>query len=71
MRLVIQRVSEASVTIDGQIKSAIDAGLLILVGIEDADTAEDIDWLCNKVVNLRIFPDENGVMNCSVLEAKG
>ena len=71
MRLVIQRVSEASVTIDGQIKSAIGTGLLILVGIEDADTAEDIDWLCNKVVNLRIFPDENGVMNCSVLEAKG
>lgn len=71
MRLVIQRVSEASVTIEGQIKSAIESGLLILVGIEDADTAEDIEWLCNKVVNLRIFPDENGVMNCSVLEAQG
>lgn len=71
MRLVIQRVSEASVTIEGQIKSAIETGLLILVGIEDADTAEDIEWLCNKVVNLRIFPDENGVMNRSVLEAEG
>lgn len=71
MRLVIQRVSEASVTIEGKIKSAIETGLLILVGIEDADTAEDIEWLCNKVVNLRIFPDENGVMNRSVLEAQG
>lgn len=71
MRLVIQRVSEASVTIEGKIKSAIETGLLILVGIEDADTTEDIEWLCNKVVNLRIFPDENGVMNRSVLEAQG
>ena len=71
MRLVIQRVSEASVTIEGKVKSAIETGLLILVGIEDADTAEDIEWLCNKVVNLRIFPDENGVMNRSVLEAQG
>lgn len=71
MRLVIQRVSEASVTIEGQIKSAIAKGLLILVGIEDADTAEDIEWLCNKVVNLRIFPDENGVMNRSIQEAQG
>lgn len=71
MRLVIQRVSEASVTIEGQVKSAIETGLLILVGIEDADTAEDSEWLCNKVVNLRIFPDENGVMNRSVLEAQG
>lgn len=71
MRLVIQRVSEASVTIDGQVKSAIQTGLLILVGIEDADTADDIEWLCNKVVNLRIFPDENDVMNRSVLEVQG
>ena len=71
MRLVIQRVTEASVTIEGKIKSAIETGLLILVGIEDADTAEDIEWLCNKVINLRIFPDENGVMNRSVLEAQG
>lgn len=71
MRLVIQRVSEASVTIEGKIKSAIETGLLILVGIEDADTGEDIEWLCNKIVNLRIFPDENGVMNRSVLEAQG
>ena len=71
MRLVIQRVTEASVTIEGKIKSAIETGLLILVGIEDADTAEDIEWLSNKVINLRIFPDENGVMNRSVLEAQG
>lgn len=71
MRLVIQRVSEASVTIEGKVKSAIETGLLILVGIEDADTGEDIEWLCNKAVNLRIFPDENGVMNRSVLEAQG
>jgi D-aminoacyl-tRNA deacylase len=71
MKVVIQRVSEASVTIDGQVKSAIGPGLLILVGIEDADSAEDIDWLCNKIANLRIFDDEAGVMNKSVLEIKG
>ncbi len=71
MKVVIQRVSEASVTIEGRVKSAIGPGLLILVGIEDADGAEDIDWLCNKIANLRIFNDEAGVMNKSVLEIGG
>ena len=71
MIVVIQRVSESSVKIDGQVKSAIGEGLMILLGIEDADAQEDIDWLSKKIVNLRIFPDENGVMNRSVLEAGG
>lgn len=71
MRVVIQRVSEASVTIDQVVKSSIDIGLLILLGIEEADTRDDIDWLVRKIVNLRIFNDENGVMNRSVLEAGG
>jgi D-aminoacyl-tRNA deacylase len=71
MKVVIQRVSEASVTVNGAVKSAIGPGLLILVGIEDADGAEDIDWLCNKIANLRIFDDEAGVMNLSVLDVKG
>ena len=71
MRLLIQRVSEASVTIDSQIKSSIAKGLLLLVGIEETDTQEDIDFLCKKTVNLRIFDDENGVMNRSVLETGG
>ena len=71
MRVVIQRVGHASVTIDGTCKSAIGKGLLILVGIEDADGQEDIDWLCKKIVNLRIFDDENGVMNRSILDAGG
>ena len=71
MRIVIQRVTHASVTINGTCKSAIKAGLLILVGIEDADTKEDIDWLCKKIVNLRIFDDENGVMNKSILDTGG
>ena len=71
MRVVIQRVSEASVTIEGQVKSAIDQGLLILLGIEDADTSEDIKWLCGKISRLRIFNDENGVMNKSVVDVKG
>lgn len=65
MRVVIQRVSEASVKVDNQITGSIKKGLLILVGIEEADTKEDIIWLCNKIVNLRIFPDDNGVMNIS------
>jgi D-tyrosyl-tRNA(Tyr) deacylase len=68
MRIVIQRVSNASVTIEGKLKSEIGKGMLILVGIEDADTKEDIDFLVKKSVNLRIFDDENGVMNLSVLE---
>ena len=65
MRTVIQRVSHASVTIDGVCKSAIKEGFLVLLGIEEADTQEDADWLCKKIVNLRVFDDENGVMNKS------
>ncbi len=71
MKIVIQRVLESSVTIDNQIKSSINKGLLVLLGIEDADTDEDIKWLCQKIVNLRIFSDENGVMNKSILESDG
>ncbi|GAB1453478.1 D-aminoacyl-tRNA deacylase [Draconibacterium sp.] len=71
MRIVIQRVSEASVKVEDQILSAIKQGMLILVGIEDADTDEDINWLTNKIVQLRIFDDENGVMNLSVKEIDG
>lgn len=71
MRAVIQRVSEASVTIDGNCKSAIKLGLLILVGIEDADEDEDIKWLSSKIVNLRIFDDENKVPNLSMKEVDG
>jgi len=71
MKAVIQRVSKASVTIGGTIKSSIAQGLLILLGIEDADTEEDIEWLSSKIVNLRIFNDENGVMNISVKDAGG
>jgi len=71
MRTVIQRVQHASVTIDGALKSKIGKGLLILVGIEDRDKQEDIDWLCKKICNLRIFDDENGVMNKSVLDIDG
>ena len=71
MRTLIQRVQHASVTIDGQLKSQIGKGLLVLVGIEDRDTQEDIEWLCKKIANLRIFDDENGVMNRSVVETEG
>ncbi|MEI2738863.1 MAG: D-aminoacyl-tRNA deacylase [Chitinophagaceae bacterium] len=71
MRAVIQRVSKASVTIDGKIHSKIGMGLLVLLGIEDADTAEDIEWLSGKIVNLRIFDDGNGVMNESVIDKNG
>ena len=71
MRAVIQRVAEASVKVDGQVTGSIGKGLLILVGIEDADTQEDIDWLTKKIVRLRIFDDENGVMNLSVMEIEG
>ena len=66
MRAVIQRVSKASVTINGKIHAKINDGLLVLLGIEDADTKEDIGWLSGKIVNLRIFNDENGVMNVSI-----
>lgn len=71
MRTVLQRVSKASVTVDGKVISSIENGLLVLLGIEDADTHEDIDWLTNKIVNLRIFNDDNGVMNCSVQDVDG
>lgn len=71
MRTVIQRVSKASVTIDGKEKSAINVGLLILTGIEDSDDNEDIKWLSNKIVNLRIFDDENSIPNLSVKEIGG
>ena len=71
MRTVIQRVSRASVTIGGACKSAIGEGFLILVGIEEADTQEDADWLCKKIIGLRVFDDENGVMNKSVLDVDG
>ena len=71
MRALIQRVSHASVTIDEQLKAIIQKGLLVLIGIEDNDTYEDIDWLTNKIVNLRIFDDENGVMNKSLMDIQG
>ncbi|WP_455083079.1 D-aminoacyl-tRNA deacylase [Prevotella aurantiaca] len=71
MRVVIQRVKHASVTIDGNIKSAIQKGLLILLGIGEDDSEDDIKWLVNKIVGLRIFDDEQGVMNKSVMEIGG
>lgn len=71
MKTVIQRVSSASVTIDSKIVAEIRKGLLVLVGIEDADSQEDIDWLCQKIANLRIFGDENEVMNLSVKDIEG
>jgi D-tyrosyl-tRNA(Tyr) deacylase len=71
MRAVIQRVSHASVTIDGTAFSEITSGLLILIGIEDGDNQDDIEWLSNKIVNLRIFDDENKVPNISVKDMRG
>ncbi len=71
MRVVIQRVSKASVSIDNQLKSIIAQGLLVLVGIENTDNDEDILWLSNKIAQLRIFADEEGVMNKSVIDIKG
>ena len=71
MRVVIQRVSEASVRIDGQIYSQIQQGLLILLGIEHSDTEKDVEWISKKIVNLRIFSDENNQMNKSVIDIKG
>lgn len=71
MRVVIQRVSEASVTINKKIKSAIHQGLLVFAGFEDQDTQEDLEWISGKIVRLRIFDDENGVMNCSVKDVQG
>lgn len=71
MRVIIQRVSEASVTIDQKIKSQIQQGFLILLGIEPADNEEDIQWLCKKISGLRIFGDENGLMNISIKDIAG
>jgi D-tyrosyl-tRNA(Tyr) deacylase len=71
MRVVIQRVSRASVTVDGKITGQIDDGLLVLIGIEDADQDEDLTWLSKKITQLRIFNDEEGVMNRSILETGG
>ncbi|MBN1117431.1 MAG: D-tyrosyl-tRNA(Tyr) deacylase [Bacteroidales bacterium] len=71
MRIIIQRVSRSEVSIEGKNKSEIGAGLLVLLGIEDNDNQEDIDWLCGKIARLRIFNDENGVMNLSVLDIGG
>ena len=71
MRVVIQKVTQASVSIENQIVASINKGLLVLVGIEDGDTNEDIAWLSSKIVNLRVFDDDNGVMNLSVKEVDG
>lgn len=71
MRAVIQRVTEASVTIEGKTKSAIKDGYVVLLGCENADTEEDIQWLANKITHLRVFDDENGVMNKSILDVGG
>lgn len=71
MRVLIQRVAKASVTINGNVKAAIGKGLLVFVGIEDTDNEEDIKWLSNKIVQLRIFDDENQVPNISLLDIKG
>lgn len=71
MRVVIQRVSKASVTINNKNKSEIDKGLLILLGVEDADSFDDIEWLCGKISKLRIFGDESGAMNLSVKDIDG
>ena len=71
MRIVIQRVSEASVTVAGEVISKIGKGMMILLGIEDADTEEDIEWLCNKLTKLRIFSDENDAMNLDINQIEG
>lgn len=71
MRIVIQRVSHASVTIEGEVKSAIRQGYLILLGIEESDTSEDVGWLVRKVIGLRVFDDENHVMNRSIMDING
>ena len=71
MRIVIQRVNSASVSIDGQLKSAIGPGYLILLGVCEEDTKEDVDWLVHKVIGLRVFDDENGVMNRSIMDVGG
>ena len=71
MRVVVQKVSEAKVTVEGKIISSLSKGLLVLLGIEDNDTVDDIDWLVNKIIRLRVFNDENGVMNLSLKDVDG
>ena len=71
MRAVVQRVKRSSVSINGSVHAAIGPGLLVLLGIEDADNQEDLQWLSNKLIHLRIFNDESGVMNCSLMETAG
>src|SRR5574344_852934 len=71
MRIVIQRVSHASVTINGTVKSQIDKGFLILVGIEEEDASEDVEWICKKIIGLRVFDDSQGVMNRSIIDENG
>lgn len=71
MRAVIQRVKSASVSIGGEEKSSIKSGFLVLLGVEERDTQEDVDWLANKLANLRVFDDDEGVMNCSILDVGG
>ncbi|WP_456436959.1 D-aminoacyl-tRNA deacylase [Psychroserpens sp.] len=71
MKAVVQRVSRASVTVDSKIIASITSGILILIGIEDEDTSDDIKWLSNKITNLRVFSDDNNVMNCSLLDTQG
>ena len=71
MRVFVQRVSEASVVVDNEIYSEIGSGVLILLGIENADNLEDVNWLCSKIAKLRIFPDAEGIMNLSLMERKG
>ncbi len=71
MRIVIQRVSEAAVRVEGKVTGSIGKGLLVLVGIEDVDTKEDIEWLSNKITNIRLFDDADGVMNLSVKDVDG
>ena len=71
MRAVIQRVSQASVTIGNEVRSEINTGVLVFLGIEEADGKEDIEWLCKKIVNMRIFPDEEGIMNKCLIDIEG
>lgn len=71
MRVIIQRTKRASVSIENEIKSEINQGILILIGIEDSDNEEDINWLCKKIINLRIFDDQEGVMNLSIKDVGG
>jgi D-tyrosyl-tRNA(Tyr) deacylase len=71
MRVVIQRASEASVTIGGQVRGSIGLGFVVLLGIEDTDTAEDIEWLCGKIARLRVFNDDDGLMNNSLADVGG